>query len=109
MEWMECQCDEFMDTCVCVCLYISIFSCVIDLILIPVPTFFPDSRYLLNPALTSSTAMMWYKFLGILLGVAMRTKKPLDLHLAPILWKQLAGMVQSVEDLEEVIGAGLSC
>ena len=47
--------------------------------------------------------LMLFKFLGVLLGVAVRTKKPLDLHLAPMVWKQLAGMPLTVEDLEEVI------
>ena len=59
-------------------------------------------RFLLNPALTSSEHMEQFKFLGILLGVAIRTKKPLDLHLAPMLWKQIAGMPLTVDDLEEV-------
>jgi len=44
-----------------------------------------------------------FRFLGILLGVAMRTKKPLDLYLAPPVWKQLAGMPLSSDDLEEVL------
>ena len=43
-----------------------------------------------------------FKFFGILLGVAIRTKKPLDLHLAPIVWKQLAGLPLTLQDLEEV-------
>lgn len=42
------------------------------------------------------------KFLGILFGVAIRTKKPLDLHLAPCVWKLLAGMLLNVNDLEDV-------
>jgi len=42
------------------------------------------------------------KFLGILLGVAIRTKKPLDLHLAPCVWKLLVGVALRVDDLEEV-------
>ena len=32
----------------------------------------------------------------------MRTKKPLDLFLAPPMWKLVAGMKLTVEDLEEV-------
>ena len=50
-----------------------------------------SNRYLLNPSLVSEEHLLQYKFLGILLGVAIRTKKPLDLHLAPMVWKQLAG------------------
>ena len=42
------------------------------------------------------------KFLGILFGVAIRTKKPLDLHLAPCVWKLLVAEPLRVEDIEEV-------
>ena len=59
-------------------------------------------RYLLNPRLTSSAGLEQLRFLGILLGVAVRTKKPLDLYLAPLVWKLLAAMPLSVQDLEEV-------
>ena len=59
-------------------------------------------RYLLNPALHTDDDLELFKFLGILLGVAVRTKKPLDLYLAPMVWKQLAGMPLAIEDLEEV-------
>ena len=45
---------------------------------------------------------MQFKFLGILMGVAIRTKKPLDLHLAPLVWKQLCCVPLTLEDLEEV-------
>lgn len=46
--------------------------------------------------------MLQFKFLGILMGVAIRTKKPLDLHLAPLVWKQLCCIPLQLEDLEEV-------
>ncbi|XP_033633807.1 probable E3 ubiquitin-protein ligase HERC1 isoform X2 [Asterias rubens] len=59
-------------------------------------------RFLLNPSLCNDELLLLFKFLGILLGVAVRTKKPLDLHLAPMVWKQLAGMPLTVEDLEEM-------
>ena len=36
------------------------------------------------------------------MGVAIRTKKPLDLHLAPLVWKQLCCIPLLLEDLEEV-------
>ena len=56
-------------------------------------------RFVFNPECTDYDK---YKFLGILFGVAMRTKKPLDLFLAPPMWKLVAGMKLTVEDLEEV-------
>ena len=46
--------------------------------------------------------MQWFKFLGILFGIAIRTKKPLALPLAPIVWKLLAGIAPTSADLEEV-------
>ena len=50
-------------------------------------------RYVFNPSLTSADDAENFRFLGVLMGVAIRTKKPLDLHLAPIVWKMLAGEV----------------
>ena len=41
-------------------------------------------------------------FLGILLGIAVRTGSPLNLSLAEPMWKQLAGMSLGVTDLNEI-------
>ena len=76
-------------------------------LLIPTPNSTNDigynrDRFLLNPSLTGEEHLRMFRFLGILLGVAVRTKKPLDLYLAPPVWKQLAGMVLTSDDLEEV-------
>ncbi|KAK7467957.1 hypothetical protein BaRGS_00036800 [Batillaria attramentaria] len=76
-------------------------------LLIPTPNSKNESgnnrdRYLLNPAMTGEDSAALWKFMGILFGVAIRTKKPLDLHLAPAIWKLVAGMELKVEDLEEV-------
>lgn len=35
-------------------------------------------------------------------GVAMRTKSPLNLHLAAPMWKLIAGMNMTIQDIEEV-------
>ncbi|XP_033842077.1 probable E3 ubiquitin-protein ligase HERC1 isoform X2 [Periophthalmus magnuspinnatus] len=59
-------------------------------------------RFLFNPSACLDEHMLQFKFLGILMGVAIRTKKPLDLHLAPLVWKQLCCIPLSLEDLEEV-------
>ena len=56
----------------------------------------------MNPSVTGETALLQFKFLGILLGVAIRTKKPLDLHLAPAVWKVLAGISLTPDDIEDV-------
>ncbi|KAL8615069.1 hypothetical protein ACOMHN_013603 [Nucella lapillus] len=76
-------------------------------LLVPTPNSKNESgnnrdRFLLNPALTGEENVGLWKFLGILFGVAIRTKKPLDLHLAPCIWKLIAGMDLKVDDLEEV-------
>ncbi|XP_057693777.1 probable E3 ubiquitin-protein ligase HERC1 isoform X6 [Corythoichthys intestinalis] len=59
-------------------------------------------RFLFNPSSCLDEHMLQFKFLGILMGVAIRTKKPLDLHLAPLVWKQLCCIPLLLEDLEEV-------
>uniref|UniRef100_A0A4W6C7G9 HECT-type E3 ubiquitin transferase n=1 Tax=Lates calcarifer TaxID=8187 RepID=A0A4W6C7G9_LATCA len=81
-------------------------SGVVDL-LIHTPNSFADvgsntDRFLLNPAALSEDHMVQFRFLGILMAVAIRTKKPLDLHLAPWVWKQLCSMPLVGADLEEV-------
>ncbi|KAJ7986812.1 hypothetical protein DPEC_G00332260 [Dallia pectoralis] len=59
-------------------------------------------RFLMNPAAASEDHMVQFRFLGILMAVAIRTKKPLDLHLAPWVWKQLCCIPLGGPDLEEV-------
>ncbi|XP_037767220.1 probable E3 ubiquitin-protein ligase HERC1 isoform X1 [Chelonia mydas] len=59
-------------------------------------------RFLFNSSACLDEHLMQFKFLGILMGVAIRTKKPLDLHLAPMVWKQLCCIPLTLEDLEEV-------
>ncbi|KAK2888184.1 probable E3 ubiquitin-protein ligase HERC1 isoform X2 [Channa argus] len=81
-------------------------SGVVDL-LIHTPNSFADvgsntDRFLFNPAAFSEDHMVQFRFLGILMAVAIRTKKPLDLHLAPWVWKQLCSMPLGGHDLEEV-------
>nr|CAB3252556.1 probable E3 ubiquitin-protein ligase HERC1 [Phallusia mammillata] len=58
-------------------------------------------RFVLSPSLTNAEEAQAFRFLGVLMGVAIRTKKPLDLHLAPIVWKLLAGMGATQHDVEE--------
>ncbi|XP_043933675.1 probable E3 ubiquitin-protein ligase HERC1 isoform X2 [Protopterus annectens] len=81
-------------------------SSIVDL-LIPSPNASAEvgynrDRFLFNPSASSDEHLMQFRFLGILMGVAIRTKKPLDLHLAPVIWKQLCCIPLTVEDLEEV-------
>ena len=60
-----------------------------------------------NPACTSEKDLQHLKFLGILFGVAIRTKKPIQLHIAPPMWKMLVGMSMTAKDLEDVSVARL--
>ncbi|XP_043076943.1 probable E3 ubiquitin-protein ligase HERC1 [Puntigrus tetrazona] len=59
-------------------------------------------RFLLNPAAVTEDHIVQFRFLGILMAVAIRTKKPLDMHLAPWVWKQMCCIPLGAADLEEV-------
>ncbi|XP_063970630.1 E3 ubiquitin-protein ligase HERC2-like [Lytechinus pictus] len=68
--------------------------------------------FLLKPTARSLTHQSMFKFLGILMGIAIRTGSPLSLSLAEPVWKQLAGMPLTVADITEVdkdYVAGLMC
>jgi len=57
---------------------------------------------LLNPSLHTSQHMAMFRFLGLLMGVAIRTGSPLSLNLAEPVWKQLAGSSLTSSDITEV-------
>nr|XP_060475623.1 E3 ubiquitin-protein ligase HERC2 [Panthera onca] len=58
--------------------------------------------YLFSPAARASVHTNMFRFLGVLLGIAIRTGSPLSLNLAEPVWKQLAGMSLTIADLSEV-------
>ncbi|GFT97548.1 e3 ubiquitin-protein ligase HERC2 [Nephila pilipes] len=58
--------------------------------------------FLLNPAAKSTLHMDMFRFLGMLMGIAMRTGSPLSLNLAEPVWKQLTGTALTPTDLTEV-------
>ncbi|CAH1268469.1 HERC2 [Branchiostoma lanceolatum] len=58
--------------------------------------------FILNPHAKGPTHMNMFRFLGILMGIAIRTGSPLSLNLAEPVWKQLAGMPLTVTDLTEI-------
>lgn len=71
----------------------------------------PDSRddvegvqrsFLLNPFARSQLHMDMFKFLGIIIGIAIRTGSPLALNLAEPVWKQLSGAPLTLEDIMEI-------
>ncbi|XP_015429351.1 PREDICTED: LOW QUALITY PROTEIN: E3 ubiquitin-protein ligase HERC2 [Dufourea novaeangliae] len=58
--------------------------------------------FLLNPTADSPLHMNMFRFLGIVMGIAIRTGSPLSLNLAEPVWKQLAGSSLTPADLTEV-------
>ncbi|ODN06550.1 E3 ubiquitin-protein ligase HERC2 [Orchesella cincta] len=58
--------------------------------------------FILNPSVRSHLNMKMFKFLGVLMGIAIRTGSPLSLNLAEPVWKQLAGMPLTASDLSEI-------
>ncbi|ELV11273.1 E3 ubiquitin-protein ligase HERC2 [Tupaia chinensis] len=58
--------------------------------------------FLLSPAARAPVHCSMFRFLGVLLGIAIRTGSPLSLSLAEPVWKQLAGMSLTIADLSEV-------
>ncbi|RLU17868.1 hypothetical protein DMN91_010107 [Ooceraea biroi] len=76
-------------------------------LLIPTPNGREDNGtnrdcFLLNPMADSQLHMNMFKFLGILMGIAIRTGSPLSLNLAEPVWKQLTGISLTPADLTEV-------
>ncbi|CAB3375688.1 Hypothetical predicted protein [Cloeon dipterum] len=58
--------------------------------------------FIFNPASGSPLHLQMFNFLGILMGIAVRTGSPLSLVLAEPVWKQLAGQELSPADLTEL-------
>lgn len=58
--------------------------------------------FLLDPTLHTVLQMNMFRFLGVLMGIAVRTGSPLSLNLAEPVWRQLAGEELRPSDLTEV-------
>ncbi|XP_022244118.1 E3 ubiquitin-protein ligase HERC2-like isoform X2 [Limulus polyphemus] len=58
--------------------------------------------FVFNPTAQSSLHLNMYKFLGMLMGIAIRTGSPLSLNLAEPVWKLLAGQQLTPADLTEM-------
>ena len=68
--------------------------------------------FLFNTHSDSPHHLEMFTFLGILMGIAIRTGSPLSLNLAEPIWKLLAGMPLTPADITEVdrhYVAGLMC
>lgn len=58
--------------------------------------------FLLDPTLVTILQMNMFRFLGVLMGIAVRTGSPLSLNLAEPVWRQLTGEPLRPSDLTEV-------
>lgn len=58
--------------------------------------------FIINPVTTSHIHLNMFRFLGALMGIAVRTGSPINLSLAPPVWKQLVGIPLSLSDLSEI-------
>ena len=68
--------------------------------------------FILNPAGTTPADLRHFRFLGILIGVAIRTKGPIDLPLAPPMWRMLSGLrldVAGIDELDRNMVAAWKC
>lgn len=76
-------------------------------LLIPTPNGRDESGtnrdcFVFNPTAKSCLHLNMFRFLGVLMGIAIRTGSPLSLNLAEPVWKQLAGMELTPADLTEL-------
>ncbi|KAK5650580.1 hypothetical protein RI129_001609 [Pyrocoelia pectoralis] len=58
--------------------------------------------FLLNPTAKTCLHLNMFRFLGVLMGIAVRTGSPLSINLAEPMWKLLAGMELTPGDLTEM-------
>ncbi|CAG0917523.1 unnamed protein product [Notodromas monacha] len=61
-----------------------------------------QDAFLLNPEANSIQDLAHFRFLGLLIGIAIRTRKPIDLRFPPFMWKLLAGLEPTEEDHEGI-------
>jgi hypothetical protein len=59
-------------------------------------------KWIPNPSQTSSTCLKMYEFVGVLIGIALRTKQTLGFDFSSILWKKLLNREPNLEDLEAI-------
>jgi len=59
-------------------------------------------KWVINPSCTSSLHFAMYEFVGVMMGIALRTGETLNLDLPPLLWKKLLGIKCDISDLEAI-------
>ena len=65
--------------------------------LVPCQVFVPDATATKDPAV-----LPMFEFVGKLMGMAIRSKNPLDLNLSSIVWKPLVGLPVTRDDIEDI-------
>ena len=58
--------------------------------------------FIINPEAASPVHLNMFRVLGLLLGIAIRSGSPINLQLAPPVWKQISGQPLTTEDLSEI-------
>ena len=59
-------------------------------------------KFIVNPSSNSSLHLAMYEFVGVLMGVALRTKQTLGFDFPSLVWKQLLNEKIDISDLEAV-------
>mmetsp|Transcript_12472 Transcript_12472/g.20956 ORF Transcript_12472/g.20956 Transcript_12472/m.20956 type:complete len:328 (+) Transcript_12472:25-1008(+) len=59
-------------------------------------------KFTLNPSKSGSNELSLFNFLGVLMGVCIRTSTNLSINLPSLFWKQLVGQRLAYEDIEEL-------
>eukprot|EP00753_Platysulcus_tardus_P014670 PLAT4426.7.p1 GENE.PLAT4426.7~~PLAT4426.7.p1 ORF type:complete len:3261 (+),score=1880.09 PLAT4426.7:1097-9784(+) len=61
-----------------------------------------EALFMPNPAATRSFEVNTLQVVGMLMAIAFRTKRPVDMNLAPLFWRRLVGGAVTLEDIEGV-------
>jgi hypothetical protein len=78
-----------------------------------VPTWAPDfageKNKIPNPRLVSDAYLRLFRFVGVLMGIAIRNNAPIKIRLPIITWKQIAGEHVTLQDIKGVDQGFWSC
>eukprot|EP01130_Rhizamoeba_saxonica_P016883 TRINITY_DN7896_c0_g1_i1.p1 TRINITY_DN7896_c0_g1~~TRINITY_DN7896_c0_g1_i1.p1 ORF type:complete len:901 (+),score=202.86 TRINITY_DN7896_c0_g1_i1:271-2703(+) len=59
-------------------------------------------RYLPVASFDSPKQLEWYKMLGVLMGITLRTKGSLEINFPALIWKPLVGIPATAQDLKDI-------
>lgn len=60
------------------------------------------NKSILNSAMTSPEELELFEFMGVLIGIALRTRSRIDLDIARLHWKQIVRMPVTIHDLASI-------